>query len=132
EPLFNLGPSNTYMPALAESWEISQDGLEYTFNLRTGAKWHDGQPFSADDVVFSVGMMSEVHPRSSSILKKITEVTAPSAHTVKLRLDKPFLAFMGAIAGINLPIVAKHIYEGTDYKRNPANTRPIGTGPFRF
>lgn len=121
-------------PSLAKSWKASSDGLAYTFELQQGVKWHDGKPFSAADVVFSVDkFLREMHPRARLIINKyIASVTALDEHTVEFKLKEPFSPFMSLFVVDNMPMVPKHIYEGTDFRANPANQTPIGTGPFKF
>ncbi len=121
------------MPSLAKSWEVSDDGLTYTFHLQHGVKWHDGQPFSADDVVFSADVfLRKTHPRFRAVLDHVESITAPDADTVVFRLKSPFGPFLNSFEVGSMPIVPKHIYEGTDFATNPANNTPIGTGPFKF
>lgn len=120
------------LPGLAERWSVSEDGRTYTFNLAANATWHDGKPFSAEDVVFSVEFLRQTHPRARGNLAKVTSVTAPDAHSVVFTLSEPFGPFLGIFEVGSLPMVPKHIYAGTDYKTNPANNHPIGTGPYMF
>ena len=119
------------MPGLAKSWSVSPDGLTYTFKLQEGVTWHDGTPFIADDVVFSAKTyLTTVHPRSRPIFQRCEEISAPDKHTVVFKLKGPFAPFIMAWEPSTAPIVPKHIYEGTDFRTNPANAKPIGTGPF--
>ncbi|MCF3936274.1 ABC transporter substrate-binding protein [Acuticoccus sp. M5D2P5] len=121
------------MPSLAQSWEVSDDELTYTFHLKEGVTWHDGEPFSADDVVFSVDtFLRETHPRLRVSLEHVESIEAPDENTVVFTLKEPFGPFLGIFEVGTMPIVPKHIYEGTDYTTNPANATPIGTGPFKF
>ena len=121
-------------PGLAKSWEAAPDGLSYTFHLQDNVKWHDGKPFSADDVVFSLSdMLPKTHARARVILNKFVEsVQAPAPKTVVVKLKSPFPAFMLMFEPGFAPIMPKHIYAGTDYMTNPANQKPVGTGPFMF
>lgn len=120
-------------PSLAKSWEISEDGLTYTFTLQDGVTWHDGEPFTAADVVFSADVfLRETHARLRSSLKYVDSITAPDDKTVVFQLNEPFGPFISVFETGTMPIVPKHIYEGTDYKTNPMNATPIGTGPFKF
>ncbi|MBL8698037.1 MAG: ABC transporter substrate-binding protein [Alphaproteobacteria bacterium] len=126
---FDLKPQ----PVLAKSWTQSADGLTYSFTLQENVKWHDGKPFTADDVVFSTTkLLPETNPRARAILANVATVEAPDAHTVVFRLKQPFAPFLGAFVPSNMPMVPKHLYEGTDFRNNPANRTPIGTGPFKF
>ncbi|RVU19410.1 ABC transporter substrate-binding protein [Methylobacterium oryzihabitans] len=120
------------LPGLAESWEMSPDGKTYTFKLVGNATWHDGKPFSAADVLFSVDFLKQTHARARGNLAKVASVTAPDPRTVVFTLSEPFGPFLGIFEVGSLPMIPKHVYEGTDYKTNPANNTPIGTGPFMF
>jgi len=125
---FQLAPQ----PMLAESWEVSPDGLTYTFKLRQNVKWHDGEDFTADDVVFSLTkFIPEVHPRSRPTFER-AEVTAPDPYTVVVKLKEPYGPLIRSFDVISAPIVAKHIYDGSPIRENPSNRAPIGTGPFKF
>ncbi|SSW65793.1 Heme-binding protein A [Achromobacter veterisilvae] len=121
-------------PGLAKSWEASPDGLTYTFHLQENVKWHDGKPFTAEDVVFSLAdMLPKTHARARVILNKFVDsVQAPDAKTVVVKLKSPFPAFMLMFEPGFAPIMPKHLYAGTDYMTNPANQKPVGTGPFMF
>ncbi|WP_274425325.1 ABC transporter substrate-binding protein [Chelativorans sp. YIM 93263] len=120
-------------PQLAKSWEISEDGLTYTFHLHENVKWHDGEPFTSADVVFSADeFLRETHPRLRTSLEHVESITAPDDHTVVFKLKQPFGPFIGIFEVGTMPMIPKHIYEGTEYENNPANNTPIGTGPFKF
>jgi len=127
---FDLKPQ----PSLAKSWQFSDDGLKLTFNLQEGVMWHDGKPFTADDVVFSLGdMLPEVHARARVILNKHVEtVQKLDDLTAEITLKAPFPALILMFEPGFAPMMPKHLYEGTDYKKNPANQEPVGTGPFKF
>jgi peptide/nickel transport system substrate-binding protein len=121
------------LPELARSWTISTDNKTYTFKLQPNVTFHDGHPMTADDVIFSIMKFnSELAPRARAIFQKIISATAPDPHTVVLTLDSPFEPFLLMFDVTACPIVPKHIYDGTDFRTNPANQKPIGTGPFQF
>ena len=126
---FKLEP----LPQLAKSWSLSDDKKTYTFKLQDNVRFHDGQPMTADDVIFSVTKFHlELSPRARPIFSMVKEATAPDPHTVVLTLAQPFDPFLLMFDVTACAIVPKHIYDGTDYRTNPANQHPIGTGPFQF
>lgn len=117
---------------LAEKWTQSADNREITFNLRRNVKWHDGKPFTAADVVWSLQTVQKLPLSFGRFLAKMTEVRALDSHTVKVTFSSPTPASLFAYyVGSNV-ILPKHIYDGTDIKTNPANAHPIGTGPFKW
>jgi peptide/nickel transport system substrate-binding protein len=125
---FNFQPK----PLLATSWEVSGDGRKYVFHLRHGVKWHDGKPFTAEDVAFSIQTLRQVHPRAKTTFANVTDIATPDPYTVVISLSKPAPYLIKAFSATETPIVPKHIYDGSDVLTNPANNAPIGTGPFRF
>jgi len=129
---FDLEP----VPGLATSWEVSKDGLTYTFNLAKNATWHDGKPVTSADVLYTLKDIYPQHPRAQwwRGMAKSISLEAPDNHTVVIKLKSPFAPFLTVMAfEIGGPhILPKHLYEGTDFKKNPYNNKPIGTGPFMF
>ena len=126
---FDLSPE----PQLAESWEISEDGKTYTFNLRKGVTFHDGTPFTSADVKFSMDVfLRETHSRMRTYMEHVESIETPDDHTVVFNLKYPFGPFLGIFEAGTAPMIPKHIYEGTDFVNNEANNTPIGTGPFKF
>ncbi|ANN68099.1 ABC transporter substrate-binding protein [Bordetella bronchialis] len=120
-------------PQLATSWTMSEDGLTYTFKLKPDVAWHDGKPFTADDVVFSANVfLRKTHARLRGNLEAVDTITALDPLTVQFKLKYPFGPFLGLFENGSMPMVPRHIYEGTDFLANPANNTPIGTGPFKF
>ncbi|MDQ6639661.1 MAG: ABC transporter substrate-binding protein [Pseudomonadota bacterium] len=125
---FKLDPQ----PSLAESWTVSPDGRTYTFKLRRNVKWHDGKPFSADDVVFTFAeFLIDVHPRSKAVFQR-TKVSKIDDYTVEFSLAEPFGPLLRSFDTIGAAILPAHLYKGTDFRKNAANANPVGTGPFRF
>ncbi|GLQ09461.1 peptide ABC transporter substrate-binding protein [Devosia yakushimensis] len=125
---FDLNPK----PLLATQWSISPDGLAYTFTLRQGVKFHDGTPFTAADVAYSISTIKEVHPRGRVTFANLTGIETPDEHTVVLKLSKPAPYLLPALSASETPIVPRHLYEGTAADANPVNNAPIGTGPWVF
>jgi peptide/nickel transport system substrate-binding protein len=119
-------------PQLATAWSISKDGLQYTFHLRHGVKWHDGQDFTSADVAFSINLLKKVHPRGHSTFANLVTVRTPDPYTAVLVLSRPAPYLIKAFSASESPIVPKHVYENTDPYTNPNNNAPIGTGPFKF
>ena len=113
-------------PRIAESYEISDDGLDYTFHLRDDVTFHDGTPVTADDVVFSIELYKASEYQGSQI-SMLSSVEATDEHTVVCHLDAPYSPFL---QGICSPMIAsKAYYESSedDFVNNP-----IGTGPYKF
>jgi peptide/nickel transport system substrate-binding protein len=124
-------------PALAESWEISEDGTLYTFELRDGVTFHDGTPFDAEAVKFNFDrMLDEDHPYHgtgpfplSFFFGAIEETEVVDELTVRFHLDEPYAPFLSNLAYPTGLIVSPTAVEthGDEYARNPS-----GTGPFAF
>src|SRR5262249_13949147 len=116
---------------LAQSWDVGNNGLIITFHLRKNVRWHDGQPFTADDVLFTYQKLRDpkVHTPFQSDFELVKSVTAPNPWTVRVVYSKPFAP---GLASWGIGIIPKHIFGTGDFNAHPANRRPIGTGPFRF
>ncbi len=106
----------------------------YNFSLRDGLKWHDGQPVSADDVIFTVEMMRQGNPSISSDLQdfwKTVEVKG-SGLNIQFRLEEAFSPFLDYVT---FGIIPKHLLGGVSgdaFINAPFNLQPVGTGPFQF
>ncbi len=124
-------------PALATSWDISEDGTEYTFNLREGVKFHDGTDFDAEAVKFNFDrMLKEDHPFHDTgpfplafFFSAVDSVEVIDDLTVKFNLNAPYAPFLSNLAYPTGLIVSPAAVEanGADFGRHPS-----GTGPFRF
>ncbi|TDK48682.1 ABC transporter substrate-binding protein [Antarcticimicrobium luteum] len=119
------------LPWLATSWETSEDGLVWTFNLAEDAKWHDGTPFTAADVVTSYQVFSVENDRLKLISAKIDGVEAVTEHQVRFILKESIPSFIYMMNYGNLPIIPAHLYAAGNFRENPANATPIGTGAFK-
>lgn len=121
-------------PLLARHWTISPDGLTYTFDLQEGVRWHDGQPFTADDVLFSFQTFyPELDKRLGDIFASyVASIEAPTPSQVVFHLKKPFAPLLSLLGSGLRPVAPKHLYAGTDFRNNPYNLKPVGTGPFVF
>lgn len=121
-------------PRLATSWTGSDDGLSVTFKLREGVTWHDGKPFTSADVAFSaLQLWKPLQNLGRVVFKNLESVDTPDPQTAILRFSKPtpFQLIRNALPALT-SVVPKHIYEQGKIEENPANTAPIGTGPFKF
>jgi len=127
EGLTRLDQTGSVLPDLAKSWDISADGLTYTFHLQSGVKFHDGTPFSADDVKFSLDRARD--PKSTNAQKQlfasIASVDVVDPATVKVTLSKPQGDFLYDMGWGDAVIVSPKSAD-----KNATN--PIGTGPFKF
>ncbi len=131
KPGKDLEPS----PDLAERWEVSKDGLGWTFFLRKNVKWHDGFDFTADDVKFTYDLVIDpkMAANAAANFRQVKAITVIDKFTVRFTLNTP-TASLAAFAGTNAGILPKHAFEGqADPWANDAfNKRaPIGTGAFR-
>lgn len=122
------------MPDLADSWTVSDDGKAYTFKLHPGVKWHDGKPFTAADVKFTVEqLLLKFHARTKTGLEPVLAgIDTPDDLTVVFRFKTPYAPLLQQLNVIEAPILPKHLYEGSDPQNNPVNLKPVGTGPFKF
>lgn len=125
----------TVVPDLAASWETSDDGLTYTFTLREGVKFHDGTPFSADDVVATFSRILNppegVVIPSKNDLAMVSAVEAVDPTTVKFTLASPRNYFLVLLAGTNMTIFAKKTLEENNGDLRELQVAP-GTGAFKF
>ncbi|GAM10623.1 oligopeptide-binding protein AppA [Geobacter sp. OR-1] len=116
---------------LAESWQISKDGLTITFHLRKGIKWHDGVEFSSRDVMYTYRVT--IDPKTPTAyaedFKQVKSASAPDPYTFRVTYDKPFAP---ALASWGMNILPSHLLEGKDITKSPLSRKPVGTGPFRF
>ncbi|MDO4267499.1 MAG: ABC transporter substrate-binding protein [Eubacteriales bacterium] len=139
--------TSSIQPSLAESWEISPDGMEYTFHLRQGVKFHDGSDFTAEDVVYTFNRMltaaGTVNTESVDQIRGAAEVldgTAESLegveavddYTLKVTLKEPFAGFLACLSTPGASIYDSGATEaaGDQFGMDPAVT--VGTGPFKF
>lgn len=134
EPLVDLGEGGRIVPVLATAWESTPDGKTITFRLREGVQWHDGKPFTSADVQYSAMEQWKKHLNYGTTLQLYLEaVETPDAHTAVFRYSRPMPLdlLLRALCDLGY-VVPKHVFEGSNVLENPANTAPIGTGPFKF
>lgn len=129
--LMRIESTGTIVPSLAERYETSADGLTYTFVINADARWSDGNPVLADDVLFTISLAKNPTYRSSVranwegvVVEKIDE------RTVKFTLAKPYAPFLD---NMTLGILPKHVWQNivpAEFSLTMFNTRPIGAGPY--
>ncbi|MGE5239755.1 MAG: peptide-binding protein [Chloroflexota bacterium] len=114
---------------LAESWDVSPDGLRITFHLRKGVKWHDGVEFTSDDVLFTY--LSVTNPNVptpySSIYGPVERVETPDRYSVRVIYKEPYAP---TLESWSMGIIPKHALEGKDLASPEVNRSPVGTGPY--
>ncbi len=127
EGLTRFASDGSIVPGLAESWEISDDGLVYTFRLREGVKFHDGTTMDAEDVKFSLDRArgEESQNAQKALFSAISEVNVIDPLTVEIRLSQPNGNLLFNLAWGDAVIVAPESI-------GDIKTNPVGTGPFRF
>ena len=125
---------NGFVPLLADNWQSSEDKQVWTFDLRQGVRWHDGQPFTADDVKFTFDYLRD-HPfpmNAAEIATRIDRVEATSPTQVRFYLKQPWQDFLDDVAGIVL-ILPRHIWQSvTDPVKFLDASAFTGTGPFKY
>jgi len=143
ETLVGVNPRDAqHIPGLADSWEIAPDGKTYTFHLRPGVTWHDGAPFTADDVILSLD--AQASPETGTLYTtSFNETVAQHSKIDDLTVELVATAVLAPIvflASGNVPVMPKHIWGDVpfaDWATDPGTTgedptRVIGTGPFTF
>jgi len=143
EPLAAFDPDGNVVPVLAaELPSVHNGGLAadltwVTWRLKKGVTWHDGKPFTADDVVFNYEFVSD--PATAAVTggsyTEIAKIEKLDSHTVKLTFSRPQPFWSDAFCGVRGMIIPKHVFEpfkGAKSRESPANLKPVGTGPYRF
>jgi peptide/nickel transport system substrate-binding protein len=121
----------TIIGDLAESFDISADGLTITFHLRKGVTWHDGAPFTSRDVLYTYRVI--IDPKTPTAyaedFKQVKNLAALDEYTVRATYGSPFAP---ALASWGTNILPAHLLEGRDITKSPLARQPVGTGPYRF
>jgi peptide/nickel transport system substrate-binding protein len=116
---------------LAESWEISANGLVITFHLRKGVQWHDGKPFTSADVLYTYQVTTD--PKTPTAyagdFMKVRKAEALDDFTFRVTYDKPFAP---ALISWGAAILPRHLLAGKDITQSPLSRHPVGTGPYKF
>lgn len=116
---------------LAESWKISNNGLQITFYLKKGVKWHDGVEFTSDDVVFTYQSVTNpnIPTPYSSIYGPVKNIEAIDKYTIRISYKEPYAP---ALESWGMGIIPKHVLNGKDLTSPEVNRHPIGTGPYKL
>jgi len=139
DPLFNIDTEGNFFPVLAKevptvaNGGISADGLNWKITLRDDVKWHDGRPFTAEDVKFTLELLVDKEFRSwrTTGHEHVRDLTVVSPSEITWRMDKPFAPYFSILASTF--IVPKHAFDGVaDKNTAPFNNAPVGTGAFKF
>jgi peptide/nickel transport system substrate-binding protein len=131
--LVKAAPDGTFQPDLARNWNVSADGKTYTFYMASDARWEDGQPVTAADVVFTVGLASDPNYQGplGAAWQDVT-AKAVSAHVVEIDLPVPLAGFLSQAT---MPILPQHVLGNVSVAGladSDFSTRPMGDGPFRL
>lgn len=121
--LFEAGENGELVPAIAESYEVSEDGLTYTFKLKQGVVFHDGSALTSEDVYYSYAKLAGLDGQEplSSKFSGVDSIETPDDHTVTIKLKGQDAAFLAANIAAIVP---------KDYDQQ--SQQPIGAGPFKF
>ncbi len=116
---------------LAQRWEIRSNGLEILFFLKKGIRWHDGHPFTAEDVAFTYQRLIDpsVPTPYRGDFERVSSLEILDPHTLLVRYKEPFAP---GLSSWGMGILPKHLLEGQDLTVTPFRENPVGTGPFRF
>jgi peptide/nickel transport system substrate-binding protein len=142
EPLANWDADGNMKPVLAESipgledGTLAKDGKSVTWKLKKNVKWHDGKPFTADDVVFNWEYSKDPATAAVTVANyKDVVVKKVDDYTVRIEFDKPTPFWANAFVGTQGMIIPKHLfadYTGAKSREAPTNLKPVGTGPYMF
>jgi peptide/nickel transport system substrate-binding protein len=143
EPLAGWDASGNLVPILAaaiptvENGGVAKDGRSVVWKLKKGVNWHDGKPFTADDVVFNVEYASDPATATTTIgaYRDVVKATKIDSHTVRLEFKEPTPFWADPLVGTVGMIIPKHLfdaYRGAKSRDAPTNHKPVGTGPYRF
>ena len=143
EPLAAFDPDGNVVPILAErvpsldNGDLARDGMSVTWRLKKGVTWHDGKPFTADDVVFNWEYAADPSTATVTIgsYRDLARVEKLDTHTVKVVFKQPTPFWYDAFCGNRGQLIPKHLFEayrGAKSREAPTNLKPVGTGGYRF
>ena len=122
---------NKVIPALAEKYDLDEDTNTYTFKLRKGVKWHDGEPFTAEDVKFTIEQIMDPDNESEIACnyEDVEKITVKDDQTISFKLKAPNVAFLEYMT---IGILPKHLLDGKNMQEDEYFKAPVGTGPYKF
>ena len=142
EPLAGWDPDGNLVPMLAaevpsvQNGGVSADGMTITWKLKKDVQWHDGKPFTADDVLFNWEYASDPATAAVTIGSYSNcKVEKIDSHTVRVRFQKATPFWADPFVGVRGMIIPKHLFEafkGAKSREAPTNLKPVGTGPYKF
>lgn len=131
--LYKLNNLYQPIPDLATSYDLSADGMTWTFHLHENAKWTDGEPLTSKDVKYTFDTITEQKYTFSSVFASVASIETPDDHTVVFKMSAPDASFLGNVAWYGTFILPKHILEGQDWLSADFNDAPtVSSGPFKF
>ena len=131
--IFKYDSQGKITPDLAESYELSDDKTTYTVHLHQNVTWHDGEKLTADDVLFTINLLSD--PSYKSPLRSNwqgIETSAPDDYTLQFKIEKPYVSFLN---NLTFGILPKHLWNSipaNNFSLNPMNLNAIGSGPYKY
>ena len=123
--------NNEVIPRLAKRWEYDEENMTYTFHLEEGVKWHDGEPFTAGDVKFTIEAVMDPENGSENApnYEDVEKITVEDDYTISFTLAAPNYAFLDYMTMAVLPA---HLLEGEDMQGSDFFRAPVGTGPYKL
>jgi peptide/nickel transport system substrate-binding protein len=143
EPLAAFDPDGNLVPILAaevptlENGGVAKDGMSVTWKLKRNVQWHDGKPFTVDDVVFTWELAADSATAATTAgnYKDIVRIDKVDSHTVKIGFKNPMPFWAISFCGPTGLVIPRHVFEpfkGAKSREAPANMKPVGTGPYRY
>lgn len=130
--MFRKDEQGNVQKELCKDYTVSDDGLTYTFTLPENVRFHDGEPFTSDDVKFTFENILSQQCFAATSLANLDSVTCPNDYTVEFHLKQMDARFLSTLAYNGVHILPRHVYEGQDWMGDDSMQTQVGTGPFKF
>ena len=123
--------ANQVVPCLAKDWTFDESSCTYTFDLEQNVTWHDGEPFTAEDVKFTIEAIMDPENGSENApnYEDVQEITVVDEHTISFQLAAPNVAFLDYMT---MSVLPKHLLEGENMQESDFFRNPVGTGPYQL